>query len=155
MSKSNYYNGRSRYGPKRKMREILPTEEMKHLLPISKIRINPERDMLSIYNGDKKRPIRANYNIEDAPATVKGLVQKLVHEFKYKERIALEWSNHLSDLLRQCEEEDLEDEDGDQENQRKIVCLHKYPTDIPLAEAILVGNKPMFLQIIDGKMKTV
>jgi hypothetical protein len=152
MSKSNYYQ--NHYSPKKKVKEIPLTKEMKDLIPtISKVKINEERDMLSIYDGNPKHPIRANYDVNNAPATVSGLVEKLVKEFKYNQKIALQWSNLLSEELVKLEEEDLEDDGGGEENQRKIVCLHKYSTDIPLAEAILIGNKPMFLQIIDGKVE--
>jgi hypothetical protein len=147
MSKSNYYIRSSRYGSRKRMREILPTEEMKKLLPISKIRINPERDMLSIYNGDGKKAVRADYNVDDPPTTVKGLVQKLVGEFKYKEQIALQWSNLLSDELVNFEREEADLEDADDED-RKPYYLHKYK-DI---ESVIIGDQPFFIQMKEGEL---
>ena len=73
MSNRNYYSKYSRR-PGRK-REIIATDEMKKLLPTSRICTNTERDTLYIYNGSAK-PVKAQYIIDDPMTTVNGLKQK-------------------------------------------------------------------------------
>jgi hypothetical protein len=90
--------------------------------------------MLSIYNGDKKNPIRANYDVNDAPATVKGLVQKLVDDFKYNEKVALKWSNLLSDQLVKMEEEFW----------KQIYDIDISPDEIPLLKVKMVNSEATF-----------
>lgn len=44
-------------------------------------------------------------------------------------------------------------EDAEEEKNKTRWDVHKYSKDIHLAEAVLVGHKAMFLQIVDGKAK--
>src|SRR5215469_4648145 len=151
-----------RYRPERRRLEIIATEDMKKLVPTSRICINGERDTIYIYNG-AATPAKAQYNLDDISATINGLKQKVVDMFEREfrrrnrdpEEVVTEWSGLLSDqILKQEEESDLEDSD---EQRKKPLYLQKYtkgiPDGIPAAEAILLGGKPMWLQIVDGKSK--
>ncbi len=143
-----------RYSPhgrgKKKMKEIKATEEMQKLVPTSRICINEEWDTVYIFNG-KDRPVQGSI-AGDSFITVSELKQKLITLFKRsKEDDIVEWLRLLSNLLSELlqKDPDLEDED-DQEKKIKYY-IQKYTKDIPPVESVLIGEKPMFLQVIDGK----
>lgn len=83
-SQYNRYSSRRR-GRKR---EIIATEEMKKLVPTSKICINAEGDTIYVYNG-KTRPIQAPLG-NDPLTTVNVLKQKVIDTFRLKEAAVIE-----------------------------------------------------------------
>src|SRR5215469_5316362 len=145
------YKYRSRYGSGRKRREIIATEEMKKLVPTSKIYINGERDMILVYNGSDK-PAKGAFKSEDIIATVNGLSQKVIELFKREferrecnsEEVVTEWCGLLSDqILEQMDS-------GEDEEEKKSYYIHKYSTGVPLIESVIIGDQPFFIQMKEG-----
>jgi hypothetical protein len=139
------YSRYRRYSRSGRKREILATEEMKKLVPTSRICINAEHDAIYVYDG-KAKPVTAPLR-GDALTATDLLKQKIMDTFKIREDAVIEWIGLLSDQLLALEESDLEDQEGG-----KKLLIQKYTKDIPAVEAVLVAGKPMFLQIIDGKV---
>lgn len=149
MSNSYKYKQARRSSGKRI--EVPVTDEMRKLVPTSKIYINAERDTIYVYNG-KTRPVTAPIG-GDALTDTDLLKQKIIETFKIKEDAVVEWIGLLSDQLLELERSDSEDEDEDQ-GKKLVHYIHKYSTGIPLAEAILIENtEPKFLQkSLTGKL---
>lgn len=150
MSNRNYYN-RSSSDSSGTRREFHLTEEMKELLPISRVIREDQKMFLNNGNTD---PIEVPYFVNDIPKTINGLNQILIDSLGCTKEIAVKWSKLLSDVW--LESESSEDEDNREPQKKKPTYLYvqKYTTGIPPAEAILIGGiQPALLQIIDGKAK--
>jgi hypothetical protein len=116
---------------------------------------------LLLYNA-RKKPFEVPYYTKDHQKTVDGARQELIDsdEFDHKRKELEIFATLLSDRLLELKQKlasgqpppTSEDEDIESDREKKSYYLiHKYTTDTNLAEAILIGSKPMFLQIIDGK----
>src|SRR5215831_8200667 len=149
---SSYKYSQSRYSSGRK-REIPVTDEMRKLVPTSRICINAERDTIYIYNG-KEKPAKAQCNLDNIPATINGIKQKVIDLFEPEFRrrncdpneTVTEWCGVLSDQLLELEgKSDLDDED---EQEKRPCYIHKYK-DI---ESVIVGDQPYLIQMKEGEL---
>jgi hypothetical protein len=125
--------------------EIPATEEMKKLVPTSRICI--KGDTIYVYNG-REDPIKATYG-GDPLTTISVLKQKVIDTFKLKEYAVVEWCGLLSDELLRLEGESVSEDEDDQERPRKCY-IHKFSKDIPLIEAVIVDGQPFFIQMKEG-----
>lgn len=97
MSNYNYnkYSSNSKRSGTR--REFHLTEEMKALLPISRVLCKDQR--MFLYNG-KAKPIEAQYFVNDPLKTVNGLKQVLIDSLGCTEEIAVKWCSSERCMVR-------------------------------------------------------
>ena len=141
---SNYKYSHSHRSSGRRI-EVPITDEMRKLVPTSRICINAEYDTIYVYNG-KARPVTAPISVDALTAT-DLLKQKIMDTFKIKEDAVIEWIGLVGDQLLELDESSLED---DQEKSRPCY-VHKFSGGIPLIESVVIGGQPYFIQMKDVK----
>ena len=110
---------------------------------ISRVKIEGKKAFL--HNG-KAKPFEAPYD-NDPIETNKALKQILIENLGCSEPIASQWCAHLADLL--VEPSEYEEDQGG----KKRCFIHKYSSNIPVIESIVVGGQPFFIQMKDvGKL---
>ena len=133
MSNYNYNKHSSNSKRSGTRREFHLTEEMKELLPISRVLCKDQK--MFLYNG-KAKPTEVQYFANDPLKTVNRLKQVLIDSLECTEEIAGKWCMLLSDVWLESESSEDEYEDGQQEK-KTFHYLHKYTDGTTLNEAIL------------------
>jgi hypothetical protein len=106
---------------------------------------------LYIYNG--KSFAQSRFYKNELHKTLDELKDKMIHIGTFGDRKTVEEIIKLLSEVWIKSEEANQQQNKTSQNGPKEFFIHKYSKDIPLSEEISLGNRNVFLQIIDGEPK--